>query len=165
MNRTFFIFLFFICFVVYCNANAETLYKTTLSVHINNDTIDYIILTDGTKKGNIYVKDEYLEIIDIDSVLHTYKRFKVNKLAINSVVTSIEDSNSISIVVSPNPATDELYLTGIEDEKIHITIYSLPGELLIQKEIFSTDKVDISMLSAGSYFIKIKEHILRFTKI
>jgi len=162
MNKIFIIVLFILCCSIFCKA--DIYYKTTLYIYKNDNTTDSIIITDGIKKGKMFLNDETIDIIDIDSIIHSYKRFKITKIDLNSVPTSITENIPISVFVNPNPTTNEIYLKGIEDEKVIIEMFSLTGELLFQKEIYSTDKIDISMLPVGSYFIRIKEHIINFIK-
>ena len=162
MNKTFFIGLFFIfCYNFCCNAEN---FQTTLFVHLNDSSVDSIIITDGIKKGKMYINGENLDIIDVDSVIHSYRRFRITKLDMNTV-TSIAEIKPEVISIAPNPVSNELYLTGIEEENVWIEIFSLTGELLFQKEIFSSDKVDISMLSAGLYLLKVKGQTLKFTRM
>ena len=163
MNKTFFISLFFIfCYNLHCNA--ETFYRTTLFVYLNDGTIDSVVMTDGIKKGKMYINGENLDIIDADSVVHSFQRFKIIKLDMSSV-TSVAEIKPSGISITPNPAKDELYFIAIEEEIMFIEVFSLTGELLFHKEICSSDKLDISMLPIGSYFIKVNGLILKFNKI
>lgn len=70
--------------------------------------------------------------------------------------TAIENRNEIEIKMYPNPAS---HFIIIECNTLsHIFIYSLQGNLLLEQEANQTTQIDVSMLSAGSYFVKIINH-------
>ncbi|HZV70328.1 MAG TPA: alpha/beta hydrolase-fold protein [Saprospiraceae bacterium] len=56
--------------------------------------------------------------------------------------------------VFPNPASETLWIKGY-DPYVHVTIYSLPGEV-IQHADLDQDYLDISNLPPGIYFLEIK---------
>lgn len=68
--------------------------------------------------------------------------------------TGIEDiDNAIKVSVHPNPATDMIYIES--DIVLQSTITDLSGRtLLVTKQ---TKAIDISMLKAGIYFIKLED--------
>ena len=81
----------------------------------------------------------------------------------NTLFTSIQPildtDNNFSIY--PNPATNSIYLKTNKPESI--TIYDIFGRIQMVKITYN-DKIDISDLSAGIYFIKIGERNAKFIK-
>ena len=76
-----------------------------------------------------------------------------SSLSVNgSDVLGLEDVNSSVIHIYPNPATDLISISGVENIK-SIKVYSILGSL--EKEVFNTNQVDISELSSGIHLIKV----------
>lgn len=73
---------------------------------------------------------------------------------------------STFVAIYPNPVNDNLFI-ATEDNIEEITIYTLTG-VVIYNETNSNNTVDVSKLSDGIYFIKVKtskgEMMRRFTK-
>jgi hypothetical protein len=63
-------------------------------------------------------------------------------------------SNS-RISIFPNPATDKIMIEFADRQQLHLYIYNLVGDLILQKEFDNTQKeIDISSLATGMYIIK-----------
>ena len=84
--------------------------------------------------------------------------------AITSTKKGIEDENHAGINIFPNPASDNLILTGIQKEVI-VHLYDSFGQIL-KKVCSSTHQltIDVAGLPNGSYFISIKNKFQLFTK-
>jgi hypothetical protein len=65
---------------------------------------------------------------------------------------SISEEELMSFSISPNPATDLISISGVENIK-SIKVYSILGSL--EKEVFNTNQIDISELSSGIHLIKV----------
>lgn len=70
----------------------------------------------------------------------------------NSLQTS--QFNIPNIVVYPNPAKKEIFISGI-DSSVLVQVYSLLGQKVEQKELFSNQPISIQHLNKGVYVIKI----------
>ena len=59
--------------------------------------------------------------------------------------------------VYPNPVVDKLFINSIQDQNIktEISITGMLGETVIPEHLLSAGGIDLSMLSAGVYFLKI----------
>jgi hypothetical protein len=67
------------------------------------------------------------------------------------------DATSLDVQLFPNPTKDKLAIHAAVNDKLTVSIYDLQGNLLIRKEnIFSKSFIDVSALSAGTYFTKIE---------
>ena len=70
-----------------------------------------------------------------------------SSLSVNgSDVLGLEDVNSSVINIHPNPATDLISISGVDNIK-SIKVYSILGSS--EKEVFNTNQIDISELSSG----------------
>ncbi|WP_299122763.1 T9SS type A sorting domain-containing protein [uncultured Winogradskyella sp.] len=73
---------------------------------------------------------------------------RINLLSVNDF-----ESNTISIY--PNPAKDVLNISGYSDTSIEISIVDLLGKKVLEKTLYTNEALDVSQLSNGIYTIKI----------
>ncbi len=74
----------------------------------------------------------------------------------SSKTKSIAQESSVKIKFYPNPASNTLSISGI-DEKVDIIISDIKGNLIINTSgNLGTNDIDISNLNKGSYFVEIK---------
>lgn len=110
--------------------------------------------------------NKYCFFDDSKLIANTYYRIKQvdvdNKFAFSSI-KMINHSSYESFSFYPNPSTMYLNLQLSENEPSVVEIYSLDGKLLIKKEFSKSDKLDVSGLSIGSYFIKFYNQYRTFT--
>lgn len=83
-----------------------------------------------------------------------------SSLSVNGTALGLDDLSFSDIMIYPNPATDIIFVGGIQNIK-SIKVYSILGSL--EKEVFNTNQVDISELSTGIHFIKVDNGTV-FTK-
>lgn len=85
-----------------------------------------------------------------------YDKFWLNldDITINSTITDVEGENIYNTVVFPNPATNELNVNFAAGA--NIKIYNNIGQVVLSLENAADyNKIDISSLEAGSYFVNI----------
>ncbi|MGK0379523.1 MAG: hypothetical protein ACJA1Z_003351 [Patiriisocius sp.] len=75
---------------------------------------------------------------------------------------SISEEELMSFSIYPNPATDLISISGIENIN-SIKVYSILGSL--EKEVFNTNQIDISELSSGIHLIKVDNGTVTTKKI
>lgn len=63
-----------------------------------------------------------------------------------------------NISIFPNPVTDVLYITGVEETQL-LEILSLTGAVIYQKEISADAGLDIRHIPAGIYFVKMNDNL------
>ncbi|MFK7756262.1 MAG: choice-of-anchor B family protein [Flavobacteriales bacterium] len=80
----------------------------------------------------------------------------------NTSVVSVEEITS-AIKIFPNPVTDVMTISGVNGK---IEILSSDGRLLKTAQIINDLRLDVSDLSSGVYFLRLKEseHYSRFIK-
>ncbi len=85
-----------------------------------------------------------------------------NEIEDPASITSIIESNNIFIY--PNPATNFITL-NIQNKITDIKIYDMLGNIvLVKNHIDLEEKIDISSLSSGLYFLKTDELVVVFAK-
>jgi hypothetical protein len=75
-----------------------------------------------------------------------------SSLTLNGEALSVEGASSTSLNIHPNPATNLLTISGL-DNIDSVKIYSVLGRL--EKEVFNTYQIDISDLASGVYMFKV----------
>ena len=75
---------------------------------------------------------------------------------------SISEEELMSFSIYPNPATDLISISGVENIN-SIKVYSILGSL--EKEVFNTNQIDISELSSGIHLIKVDNGTIFSKKI
>lgn len=79
--------------------------------------------------------------------------------------TDVNPANESKLVLSPNPATNKIKITGIDSK--FISIYNLQGLLLLDMPTLgkSTLEIDVSKLSPSIYLLKTDKKTLKFIRI
>lgn len=73
---------------------------------------------------------------------------------------------SQKITVFPNPTTATVYFqTDLSLEKEKVSIYSISGQLVSEKQITAENSVDLSLLAAGIYLIEFTNKNINSFKI
>ena len=103
--------------------------------------------------------------IDANNYLHLGT--DIGLLTNKTILTGVEDNTIIdvsNVSVHPNPATDFIRIYSNEDLTDNkIEIYSVIGNKVIETEF--KDRIDVSGLSAGVYFLFVNNKIYKFVKI
>jgi hypothetical protein len=85
-----------------------------------------------------------------------YAAYNMGTILIKSALpTKTNDLNKpASIVIYPNPATDDLFISG--SEKInHFTIQNLTGQIVLKGNFQNKNFIDLRNLTKGSYFVRL----------
>ena len=87
-----------------------------------------------------------------------------------NLITGISDITTYNIKLYPNPADNELNISGIV-QKANVSIISILGEEIMSMEINKESTIDVSSLKNGVYFLRIIDSknnngssVLRFIK-
>lgn len=82
---------------------------------------------------------------------------------ISTGTLGVQEENSLGrINIYPNPASKEIFITGVKDKKVSTEIMSAEGRKVWKTDEVINDKsIDISTLPAGVYFINIKSGNLK----
>lgn len=105
---------------------------------------DNLVLLD--KEGNLLATE----------ALSTIKRIT---FSVSGPTADIENSNSNTILVYPNPTKGLLMIQGIEAQALRV--YDLQGRLLIQEE---GTQVNVNNLTNGTYLLQVGTQVVRFIK-
>lgn len=71
-------------------------------------------------------------------------------------IVGLNEAEEVKFSMYPNPATDELTVTG-EFSEASMTVINSVGQVVISKSINSGEKVNVSELNSGLYLVKIEK--------
>ena len=79
---------------------------------------------------------------------------------INPLITSNTETLSSFISVNPNPARRRLEIQGLQERRVHLTLYSLSGKIVWDEQLSRGPQrsVELPNLPAGIYVLKISEN-------
>jgi len=75
-----------------------------------------------------------------------------SSMTINSLENNTKNNN---ISIYPNPSVNYLIIDNITNNNLNISVFDITGKKVLQQNIINNNKVDISALQSGVYFIQI----------
>lgn len=106
----------------------------------NSVTENYSYSDDNPLSGNNLYR---LKMIDKDG---TFAYSKIRE---------INFKDNADIAVYPNPATDRFYLSNVSQVESKISLFDISGKKKMEDVSFTTDGINVSTLTAGTYIIRI----------
>ena len=149
--KNLFLFLAFVCSIQMMALNLVVEHRTGAD-----------LLKDIALIGKwVYEGDNLLLLDKAGDVLATEALANIKKITFSTSgpVTNVENVDSNSILVYPNPTQDVLMIQGIDAQALRV--YDLQGRLLVQEE---GTQVDVNHLAEGTYLLQIGTQGVRFIK-
>ena len=112
----------------------------------------------------VYVGDD-LQLLSHDgSVLAQEPALNIRKITFaessgTDTPTSMENIQSTSVVIYPNPSQDMLIVSGIEAQALRV--FDMQGRLL---KVENGTQVHVSDLAEGTYLLQVGTQVVRFIK-
>ena len=78
-------------------------------------------------------------------------------------MSAINEETS-TLLIYPNPATDNIYISNINEKSVVVKIYDVSGRLVLETKVSDKEHINISTLSKGMYQIKLEGRDWRETK-
>ena len=119
------------------------------------------------------------DVYNTGSMLHTYNISGADDNAIltltnsnNNVLTygrqilsNLTFTKEFTIQITQNPVQDELKISTENDyfKNLSYSIYSIEGKVIIEKELLNQNKINVSYLETGIYFLKVTEGVQQKT--
>jgi hypothetical protein len=86
---------------------------------------------------------------------------------LNDSNTAVADVQSSGWSIYPNPASDLLYINGLNNESATVTIFDVSGKIVINQSL-TNNTIDVSSLPKGIYILRVTTvesvHTSRFVK-
>jgi glucuronoarabinoxylan endo-1,4-beta-xylanase len=133
--------------------NKNTLSKTQ-KFTFKNDTVPSVTKFTTTKTKNI--SEEGIISCSNNSFTDTFEPMSINTYVTNKIYTNVRPKVTPDIMVYPNPVSDYLQFSSINDVN-HLLIYNLIGQQLISIDNPEEKTIDVSKLKPGVYLLKINE--------
>ncbi len=159
MKKLSIFFLVLTCFVSVCRAE-----DVSAVIAISADGSEFVYEM-ATVQKITFVQDAESSSMTIDR-----KGYHPDVTGVRSVLfgtrnllpTELESvaNSETKVYVFPNPVQKELRVAGVE-ENVELTVYNLSGQCVLQSKGKS---LDVSLLSANTYFLKVNNQILKFIK-
>lgn len=135
----------------------------------DNNQIDRIAKIDITESFPPTVTDVVINIsgnvhgfvFDGDDIYIAEYGFGVSKFTQNTA--SILETNLNTVSIYPNPTSNALTITGIENAQF-FSIYNIIGKEVKTGKITSNNTIDVNQLKKGVYFLKLKGKNITYTK-
>lgn len=126
-----------------------------------------VLTTDGAQQlhdialiGKWVFTDKELQLLDKSgNLLASEQIAHIRTITFAASATAIENIESDTIMVYPNPTQDVLFVKGIDEQTLRI--YDLQGRLLQEKR---GKQITVSNLSTGTYLLQIGIQVVRFIK-
>lgn len=134
-----------------------------ITIHLNDSPAKEITLANIQK---ITFDANGLNVFCYDNNNETFNYSDINKLTFGEGV-GVESfmAAETSIVVAPNPTKSTLAINGGEDlYGSDLRIYSISGSLISEHNNWNGERIDVSQLNAGIYFVNIGSTITKFVK-
>ncbi|WP_255157650.1 T9SS type A sorting domain-containing protein [Ferruginibacter sp. HRS2-29] len=81
-----------------------------------------------------------------------------------SKVITVKNSTGVSIAVYPNPLSDQLFLNGLDDKNITYRITNTLGQTVQQGTTGLSNRIGITNLHKGVYYIQVEQQAIKFIK-
>lgn len=137
--------------------------EEVITIHLNNSPAKDITLANIQK---ITFDANGLNVFCYDNNNETFNYSDINKLTFGEGV-GVETfmAAKTSIVVAPNPTKSTLAINGADDlYGSDLRIYSISGSLISEHNNWNGERIDVSQLNAGIYFVNIGSTTTKFVK-
>lgn len=137
--------------------------EEVITIHLNNSPAKDITLANIQK---ITFDANGLNVFCYDNNNVSFNYSDINKLTFGEGVgvESIMATNT-SIVVAPNPTKNYLMIEGADDlYGSDLNIYSISGSIVSKYNNWNGERVDVSQLNAGIYFVNVGATTVKFVK-
>ncbi|WP_010522712.1 carbohydrate-binding protein [Aquimarina agarivorans] len=127
---------------------------------INNGSWDNFTPLTSTTTLNLTTGLKNLRVNATSTNIWQWNLDKISLIKIETTGAKlIENTNKLSVVISPNPAVNYISVYGIHpNETMEYKIYDFNGSVISKGNVTATDEVFVENLSAGMYFIQLTDN-------
>ena len=100
-----------------------------------------------------------VDVIDNHRFIETdFTPNSISSFVFNLSSTLRKNSQEIKpITIFPNPTSGLIFISG-NDTQVKCSVFSMTGKKLFEQKISNENKLDLSLLNVGLYFIQIQQH-------
>ena len=114
--------------------------------------------------GKIYFDNNYMYIDDGTTIPYSFAVDNIRKMTFDEVL-GVREIVTENFKVYPNPARNELHVSGNEFGPYRYALYSMDGRLLLQGEVGNGEAIHTGDIPAGLYILKINNTSLKINKL
>lgn len=119
-------------------------------------------LIDATQsQAYVFTVSDFDNDGDLDIASAAYNQNDLNYFENELIVLSVIDENRENVVIYPNPVVDYLFINGFSGS-INYQIYSQLGQIVAEGNLENSNKINLSNLTSGIYFVQLSESINPF---
>ena len=114
--------------------------------------------------GKIYFSDDYMYIDDGTALPYSFAVGNIRKMTFDEIL-GVRDIVTESFKVYPNPAHNELYISGDDFGPYRYALYAMDGRLLLSGKVQNGEAIPIDDIPTGLYILKINNTSLKINKL
>ena len=147
--------------MLYCKADDQVTYRNA----VYTDSLMNSLGAKNVSSQDVFSLGNHGQCVlpAVQNMMNYFKQYQ----QIGSL-TSNQNTNITEVNIYPNPAKDQIRVSGLGNDEANIVITDMSGNRLIYRKINIKSKIDISNLPSGVYFIIVntsdKRIIRKFVK-
>lgn len=148
-----------LCFIINCgNISAQTI--LSIVPYEGND-----VSLELSSIGQVtFMTDSMTIQLCLDSATSSFFSLANIRKLFFFTIPEVENVDLVNLKLYPNPAHDYFTITGIDDRKSPLVIYSMSGVEMLRKKYSKEEYVDVSKFESGIYIIKVGDNVGRLIK-
>jgi hypothetical protein len=150
--------------------------NASFEIERSSNGIDFTNIGSVKGAGNSFQEKQYS--FQDKSPLHGINYYRLRSISYSgesevTFIISVKSSKNLSIIgIAPNPATSSInieYEAQKDESSVNIQVYDVFGKVQVSSFMDLSEGInilplEISQLAVGSYFIKVRETVVRFEK-
>jgi hypothetical protein len=129
---------------------------------INFETIGTVAASGSSNSTKSY---SFMDTKALQGVnYYRLKQVEINNNIEYSKVITVKNSGALSITLYPNPISDQLFLNGLDGKNITYRITNALGQTVQQGNTGLSNRISITSLKKGIYYIQVEQQAIRFIK-
>jgi len=134
------------------------------SVNVSATPADQYASVNGTGEHSLNVGENEIDVVVTAENGSVFKTYRIT--VVRDLPNGIEDASDTSLRISPNPAHEQLIVSGLKGSGV-LRVLDIVGRECIRQDILSENEyISIGSLSPGLYFIQvIEESKIRTLKV
>lgn len=132
--------------MLYCKADDQVTYRNT----VYTDSLMNSFGVENVSSQDVFSLADHGQCV-LPAVQNMFNYFK--KYQQIGSLTSNQNIEAGEVDIYPNPAKDYIYISGMGNDRINVKVVDVSGNKQIDKAININEKIDISKLSKGVYFV------------
>ena len=116
--------------------------------------------------NNLTFDENSMKVNYLGDSLKVFEYGNIQKINFRTTTSGVKDLESeVQYSLFPNPASNYVSVSGISEYPLNASVYGISGSKVLTVMLYSPDdRIDISSLQTGTFFIKLNNKILKFEK-